>query len=128
MALYKGFTTKTYGKCVGTKATNTGFSLTDIDLVKQDLINNIFTLRGERVMQPTFGTTIPNLLFEPLDEITVSLVEEQLLQVIRNDPRVHLLNLSMNVDQDNHIVAANILLQYVELNMVDGFELNIQFE
>ena len=42
------------------------FSLYDLDLIKQDLINHFYVRQGERLMNPTFGTIIWDLLFEPL--------------------------------------------------------------
>lgn len=128
MARYKGFSTKFYGRCDGYGNTNVSFALKDLELIKQDLLNHIFTLKGERVMQPSFGTIIPDLLFEPLDTIVTTIVEEELSRVIREDPRVKLLNLTVSADEDKHNITASILLQYVELNMVDGFNLDIQFE
>lgn len=127
MALYNGFTTKFYGKCDG-EVVNSGFILTDIQLIKQDLLNHIFTLKGERVMQPTFGSTIPDLLFEPLDEQIISLVEDELTRIISADPRVILLDLKTSADYDNHTIQAGILLQYIELNVVDNLSLNIEFQ
>jgi len=32
--------------------------ITDIDLVKRDLLNHFFTMKGERVMRPEFGSSI----------------------------------------------------------------------
>ena len=41
----------------------------DLDLAKQDLLNNFNTRKGERVMMPTFGSIVWDMLFEPLDEL-----------------------------------------------------------
>jgi phage baseplate assembly protein W len=127
MALYKGFSTKQYGKCDGF-GTNVSFALQDVELVKQDLLNHIFTSKGERVMQPTFGTIIPDILFEPMDTAIISLIEDEIAHVVRSDPRVQLLNLSVVPTEDLYTITVNLLLQYVELNIVDGFNLSIVFE
>ena len=34
------------------------FSITDIELIKQDLFNHFYTRQGERLMNPTYGTII----------------------------------------------------------------------
>lgn len=128
MARYKGFSTKFYGTCEGHRNVSTQFALKDVELVKQDLLNHIFTTKGERVMQPTFGTIIPSLLFEPFDSFVTTVVQEELSRVIRDDPRVELLSLSVTPNEDEHTITAVILLRYVELNLVDNFNLNIQFQ
>lgn len=119
--LYKGYSSFEFQK-------NKSFKLQDIELVKMDLLNHIFTKRGTRVMMPTFGSVIPELVFEPLDQDTLDTIESEIISVIGFDPRVELLELNIipNYDQNAVMVVANLF--FVELEMVDGFELNIQFE
>lgn len=119
--LYKGYSSHEY-------LPRKTFSIKDIELVKLDLLNHIFTRRGERVMMPAFGTRIPDLAFEPLDGITLSILEEDLRTVFMFDPRVDLLDLVITPSYDTNSVVAAARLLYIELNMVDDLELNIVFE
>ena len=64
--LYKGFSTINRNK---------KFRATDVELVKQDLINHFSVRKGEKLMQPNFGTIIWDMLFEPLDEKNKSLID-----------------------------------------------------
>ena len=64
------------------------FTLQDIDLVKQDLLNHFSTRRGERVMMPTFGTRIYELLMDPMDDTTREAMLEDIDQVVGLDKRV----------------------------------------
>jgi phage baseplate assembly protein W len=118
--LYKGFSSFEFQR-------KKSFKIRDIELVKLDLLNHIFTKRGERVMMPTFGTQIPEMTFEPLDDTTVGIVESEVTRVIDFDPRVELLDINVQPDYDTGslYVGANVL--YIELNLVDNLELNIQF-
>ena len=78
--MYKGFST--------INTTTESFKLYDIELVKQDLINHFYIRQGERLMNPTFGTIIWDLLFEPLTEQLKSLITENVNQIINYDPRI----------------------------------------
>ena len=78
--MYKGFST--------INPTTESFKLYDIELVKQDLINHFYIRQGERLMNPTFGTIIWDLLFEPLTEQLKSLITENVNQIINYDPRI----------------------------------------
>jgi len=62
--IYKGYSTFEFEK-------SKTLTLRDVELVKLDLLNHLFTQKGARVMMPTFGTIIPELVFEPLDEDTL---------------------------------------------------------
>ena len=57
--LFKGFST-----VQGPKTRK----LHDIELAKQDLKNHFHTKRGERVMKPSFGSMIWQLMFEPWND------------------------------------------------------------
>jgi len=59
----------------------------DMDLAKQDLLNHFNTRKGERVMMPTFGSIVWEMLFEPLDDATIALIEADVRSIISNDPR-----------------------------------------
>lgn len=119
--LYKGFSSFEFQK-------SKTFKLRDIELVKMDLLNHIFTRRGERVMMPNFGTIIPEVVFEPLTMELVDTIREEVLRVINYDPRVELLDIEAQPDFDNHYIYVAAQVYYVELDLVDNFELNIQFE
>jgi phage baseplate assembly protein W len=119
--LYKGYSSFEFQH-------NKNFSIRDVELVKLDLLNHIFTKKGERVMMPNFGTIIPELVFEPLDEETIETIQEELEDVFDADPRVEVVAFDVSPDYDNNRVIASAKLLYVELNLTDNFELNIQFE
>ena len=119
--LYRGLSTFEFQR-------NKSLSIRDIELVKLDLLNHIFTQRGTRVMMPNFGSIIPELAFEPLDEDLVDELYANLLDIFDYDPRVRTMSLSVTPDFDTNSVFAEARLYYVELDTVDDFELNIQFE
>lgn len=119
--LYKGYSTFEFQK-------NKSLQINDIELVKLDILNHIFTIRGTRVMMPTFGSIIPELAFEPLDEITIDETYSELLDIFNYDPRVELINLTVLPDFDTNSLFVVATLNYIELNTVDDLELNIQFE
>lgn len=121
LGLYRGFSSYQYQKAKT-------FALSDVQLVEMDLLNNIFTRRGERVNMPTFGTQIPDLTFEPLDEITLDIVQSELEAVFNFDPRVQLLQLNVVPDYNTGSIIASAKLFYIELNMTDTLTLNLTFE
>ena len=119
--VYKGFSTADF-------LTTRTFTKTDIEIVKQDIINHIFTRKGERVMMGSFGTIIPDLIFQPLDDITIRQVHDEVLSVIQFDPRVQVQSFAVTPDFEKHSITVSAVLLYIELNITDNLNLNIQFE
>jgi|AntRauTorcE11897_2_1112592.scaffolds.fasta_scaffold00120_36 phage baseplate assembly protein W len=124
MATYKGVSFKNWGY-------NKSLVLTDVELVKRDLLNHIYTIRGERVGQRGFGTNIELLLFEPFDENTIARIADQVREVINYDPRVVLINstdFSVAPYQNESLLAITARLFFVELNLMELFHINLEFE
>ena len=61
--------------------------LVDKELALRDLLNHFYTRRGERVMNPEFGSIIWDLVFEPLDSITEADILEDITRIVNSDPR-----------------------------------------
>lgn len=116
---YKGFSTAEWLK-------NKSFKVSNIELVKKDLLNHIFTIPGERVMMPAFGTRIPMLTFEQNDETTRSIIEADLKMVFDYDPRVKLLKLNVVTLPDNNAIVAFADLLYLEFNVTDTLKIEIK--
>lgn len=122
LPIYRGFSTSSY------LFNKQSLRTSDVDVVKRDLYNHIYTRRGERRMMESFGTTIPDLLFEQLDEETVAEVRQQLEYVFNYDPRVILLELNVFGVPELKGIIASAVLQYVELNVIDRLDLHLEFE
>ena len=116
MALFTGFSTK------NRNAIN--HQLTDKDLVVEDLMNHIMTRRGERVMMPTFGSIIHEMLFEPLNEETTELIEQDLTEIINDDPRCNFI--SIDVTDSDHTINATVKLEILPSN--EPVELTIDLD
>lgn len=100
------------------------FRLVDLDLAKADLRNAFLTRRGERVMRPTFGSIIHDLIFEPFDEETEQAVIEDAVKIIREDPRFQ--TVSIDVTDLEHSLRLDIVLNYVPLDVVSS--LQVEFD
>lgn len=119
MAVYRGFSTSNW---LQTRS----FTVADIEAIKIDLANHIFTRQGERVMMPSFGTRIPDLAFEPNDAETIRIIREDLMKVIEYDPRVSLLTMNIFPIPDNNAIIATINVLYVEFNVSDVLQIDVK--
>lgn len=77
---YRGFST--------ISADSESYTLYDFALIKQDIVNHFHIRQGEKLSDPTFGTIIWDLLFEPLTEDLKELVLKNVEDIINYDPRV----------------------------------------
>lgn len=80
--------TKTYKGFSTISPDAKGFALYDLALIKQDIINHFHIRQGERLENPTFGTIIWDVLFDPLTEDLKSLIIKNVEDIINFDPRV----------------------------------------
>ncbi len=115
---YKGFSTANWLE-------NKTFSLNDIELVKRDLLNHIYTIKGERVMMANFGTHIPVMAFEPNDEQTRAQLESELREVIEYDPRVKMVSLNVLSLPNNNAIIALVDVLYVEFDVTETLRIEV---
>ena len=93
--------------------------LHDKDLAIQDLKNHFYTRIGERVMDPDFGSIIPMMVFEPMDDLSISEIQADAERIIGLDPRWSLLDL--NIIENNNSLTVQLKLSYLNRNEEDLF-------
>lgn len=79
MAFFRGFST------IGLE---NKWKLEDTELVKRDILNHFQTRRGERLMNPEFGSKIWEYTFEQMTDELRSAIVADAKNVISSDPRV----------------------------------------
>jgi phage baseplate assembly protein W len=89
---------------------NTGSRLYDLDLIKQDIINHFNTKKGSRVMNPTFGSAIWDLLMEPLTETVREQLTDDITKICTSDPRVTPTQLDLTEYDNGYILEITLLL------------------
>ena len=119
MAIYKGFSTANWLE-------NRSLIISDIETIKHDLQNHIFTRLGERVMQPGFGTRIPEMAFEPNDEATIKIIRDDVLTVINYDPRVELVSLEVLPIPDNNTIIVLVTVLYIEFEVQGELRIDVK--
>ena len=81
----------------------------DEQIIKNDLLQLILTVPGERVFRPDFGTPLRTSLFEPLDRITTENLRTKVIDAIQqHERRVTLVTLDIVSYEDQN--ALRILL------------------
>jgi phage baseplate assembly protein W len=99
---YKGFSS--------VDIANTANKLYDIDIIRQDLINQFKTKKGERLMNPTFGTIIWDVLMEPMTDEIYDLLSEDITAICNSDPRVVPTQINLNEFEGGYLIEVSIQL------------------
>ena len=110
IAVYKGFST-----------VNNNFSsskLTDTDLIKRDLLNHFAIRKGEKLMNGEFGTSLRDLIMDPLTDETKAIVIQEVNAVIENDPRVR--SEGITLDEYENGLQIEMSVRYVLDNQVEN--------
>ena len=79
--------------------------------IARSVRNIVFTLPGEKFFDSNFGSRISNSLFENVDEISASIIRDEIRNSITNyEPRVELIDVQTTPDYDN--ASFDVLIQY----------------
>lgn len=116
--MYRGFSS------VATTTNN--FKLYDYELIKQDLVNSFYVRQGERLMQPTIGCIIWDLLFEPLTQNVKDLIVQNVETIVNSEPRVKATNIV--VTQYESGIQIEMTLMYVSYNLQENLQIKFDQE
>jgi phage baseplate assembly protein W len=114
MAMYRGFSTLE-GTFAPTKLTNTS-------LIKRDILNHFRIRQGEKLSNPGFGSSVQDLIMEPLTVEIKNLLVEEITRIIKSDPRVLLAGLI--VSEYSNGIQAEVNLTYVQNNQSETLLFN----
>ena len=101
--IYKGFSTK--------DRIRPPYTLTNGEAVKTDILNELYTRKGERVMRPNYGTSIYDLIMNPLDDYVEQEVREEVQRICLKDPRVEIESVFTQVIDHTIRVQVQLLLK-----------------
>jgi phage baseplate assembly protein W len=83
----------------------------DERLIKNDILQLLMTVPGERVMRPEFGVNLRNFVFEPLTRTDlISLRSEIDQQITLQEPRVVVESVDLDRDDDNNRLNIKIIV------------------
>ena len=113
MALYNGFSTVNRSK---------KFVIHDFELAKQDLMNHLLIKKGEKIMDPNFGTIIWGVLFDQLTDELRDAISKDVTKIVNSDPRLVANNITLTEYQ--HGIQVKIELTFVETDQKDVLYVN----
>jgi phage baseplate assembly protein W len=79
------------------------------ELIRQSIMRILSENQLERVMLPQFGSKLKSFLFDPNDEVLVRDIIKEINRCLDKwDPRVKVVNVSVEQDKDNNTVYVTV--------------------
>lgn len=97
------------------------------DAIKNNLINFFLTGKGERFLNPTFGTGLRNLLFENIDKDNVDAIDGEIRDSLRNNfPAVLPIKINTVGTPDTNTVTFSMKYQIQDTGIEDTLAINFE--
>tara|TARA_E500000331_G_C17138752_1_gene661748 strand:- start:551 stop:961 length:411 start_codon:yes stop_codon:yes gene_type:complete len=119
-------------KAIGVSLPFTGLGVfnstfTTRDAVKNNLINFFLTGKGERFLNPTFGTGLRNLLFENIDQQNVDQLDGEIRDSLKNFfPQVFPLKINTQPSPDTNTVTFSMRYTIQDTGIEDTVAINFE--
>ena len=85
-------------------------ALKNANAIARSVRNIVFTLPGEKFFNPNFGSRITESLFENIDEISASIIIDEIRESIDNyEPRVELIDVKAFPNYENNAFDVNFV-------------------
>jgi phage baseplate assembly protein W len=90
---------------------NDMISIKNETAIARSVRNLIFTLPGERFFNENLGSRVSQTLFENMDEISASVIKDEITNTINNyEPRVDLISVDVSPNYENN--EFNVTINY----------------
>jgi phage baseplate assembly protein W len=94
-------------------------ALRNENAIARSIRNIVFTLPGEKFFNPDFGSRISRTLFENVDDISSSIIVDEIRQSIVNyEPRVRLIDVQAFPDYDNNAFDVTIIYEIIGIDVL----------
>ena len=100
--------------------------LKDDNAIKRAILNLFSYRKGEKFFDADFGSGVPDLLFEPFDFVTAGSIKSEIESLLEeNEPRVSLIEIAIDLDENNY--EYEIFIEYLipETNQVNNVTLSL---
>ena len=93
-------------------------ALKNANAIARSLRNIVFTLPGEKFFNPNFGSRITESLFENIDEISATVIVDEIRESIDNyESRVELIDVKVIPDYENNGFGVNIVYEIIGIEI-----------
>ena len=96
----------------------------DYECVKQDIINHFHIRQGEKLSDPTFGTIIWDLLFEPFTDNIKDAIIKNVTDIVNFDPRTRASGVQVSEYESG--LQTECTIMYLDYNISES--LKMQFD
>jgi len=95
--------------------------------VVNSIKNLILTNHYEKPFQPDVGSNVRRMLFENMDTITATTLQNEIAQTIKNyEPRVNISTLNVSPDYENN--GFNVYMEFYVINKTNPITINFFLE
>ena len=94
--------------------------LVDINSIKNGIRNILTWKKGQRVLNPEFGNTLYEFLYEPINDITAKNIGVEINKLFQKwEPRVRITNINIHPDSDNNQYDVTVSYTIPSLNIIN---------
>ena len=87
--------------------------------ISRSIRNLVFTLPGERFFNPNLGSRVSRQLFENMDAVSASIIEDEIKDTINKyEPRVRLVNVEVTPNYDENELNVTITYRIVGIDVL----------
>jgi phage baseplate assembly protein W len=87
--------------------------------ISRSVKNLVLTSQGEKFFDSSFGTKVSKLLFENIDEMTASIIKDEISFTLTTyEPRIELINISVKPNYDENEFAVTIQYKIIGIDVL----------
>lgn len=99
----------------------------DINAIKNSLYNIFTTKPGQKILNPTFGSSLDQFLFQPITKVNANLLSNEIIRNVETfEPRIEVVKVQIMPMPDENQYYIIFMYKLLNINSIEKFEIQLQ--
>jgi hypothetical protein len=99
----------------------------DIEAIRNALYNIFTTKKGQKLLDPEFGSSLEQYLFESVSPIIGKIIGDSIVNSIETyEPRVEVLNVTVYPNPEENLYKIKLTFKFVDINKTSSIDILIE--
>jgi phage baseplate assembly protein W len=99
----------------------------DIEAIRNAIYNIFTTKKGQKLLDPEFGSSLEQYLFESVSPIVGKIIGDSIVNSIETyEPRVEVLNVTVYPNAEENLYKIKLTFKFVDINKTSSIDMLIE--
>lgn len=97
----------------------------DIEAIRNSIFNIFTTRRGNKILNPEWGSRLDAYLFESVSNVNANIIGKNMLSDLEKEPRIEVKNITIKPNKEEQIYNITLYYRIIDTNVSDSLNISL---